>query len=85
MLSDEGWVPLQDLPLSAAYSERHTQSADPEYAEYFVPVRWIESLPKSQAYWEKGMFANQNSAGKLRQRFALDKLIDHFALDDGNQ
>ncbi|HIW99353.1 MAG TPA: DUF91 domain-containing protein [Candidatus Nesterenkonia stercoripullorum] len=82
VLSDERWVPLQDLPLSAAYSERQAQSADPEY---FVPVRWIASLPKSQAFWEKGMFANQNSAGKLRQRFTLDKLIAHFALDDGDQ
>lgn len=52
-----------------------------DVAEYVVPVRWIACRPKSDAYWEKGMFANQNSACKLRQEFTLERLAKHFGLD----
>lgn len=38
--------------------------------------------PVSEAYWEKGMFANQNSACKLRQEFTLNRLVQHFHLDE---
>ena len=51
-------------------------------AEYVVPVRWLAVNPKNQAYWEKGMFANQNSACKLRQEFTLDRLSHHFSVTD---
>lgn len=75
------WTLLKDLPLSGNY--RHTDSARGglEDAEFVVPVRWIASNAKAQAYWEKGLFANQNSAGKLRQQFTLDRLVTHFDLD----
>lgn len=33
-----------------------------ENAEYVVPVRWFASNPKSEAYWEKGMFAKYGLA-----------------------
>jgi hypothetical protein len=46
-----------------------------------VPVRWFTSKPRTGAYWEKGMFANQNSACKLRQEFTLDRLATHFGVD----
>jgi len=49
--------------------------------EWVVPVRWFTSVPAEQAYWEKGMFANQNSACKLRQEFTLERLAQHFDLD----
>jgi hypothetical protein len=42
-------------------------------AEYVVPVRWFASLDQRDAYWEKGMFASQHSACKLRQQFTLDR------------
>ena len=47
-------------------------------AEWVVPVEWKKTVPTSQAYWEKGLFANQNSACKLRQEFTLDRLSQHF-------
>ena len=47
-----------------------------------VPVRWIVNVPQSEAYWVKGMFANQNSAGKLRQQFTLERLTAHFGVTD---
>lgn len=53
-----------------------------DVAEYVVPVRWFTSRPRAGAYWEKGMFANQNSACKLRQEFTLDRLATHFGIAD---
>lgn len=51
-------------------------------AEWVVPVRWQTAVPREQAYWTKGMFANQNSACKLRQEFTLERLAEHFGVED---
>jgi hypothetical protein len=80
---DGEWLPLAQQQLDAPY--RHTAEGEPvtdDNAEYVVPVRWLAVNPKSEAYWEKGMFANQNSACKLRQEFTLDRLGQHFGLND---
>ena len=58
---------------------------NPDNCEYVVPVRWIHTLGREQAYREKGMFANQNSVCRLSNAFTLDKLIRHFALSDSNE
>ncbi|MGC9344690.1 MAG: hypothetical protein ACP5E3_18430, partial [Bacteroidales bacterium] len=55
---------------------------DLEKCEYFVKVEWIRTFPEEEAYWEKGLRANQNSAFKLKNKFTLEKLIDHFELDE---
>ena len=55
---------------------------DPEKSEYLVRVEWIKAVPKDQAYWEKGMYDNQNTVTKLRNRFTLERLIKHFGLED---
>ncbi len=83
VLIDGEWRPL------AEQSRQGTYRYDPgpegqDTAEYVVPVRWIASVPKSAAYWEKGMFANQNSACKLRQEFTLERLAHHFRLDEAD-
>lgn len=77
------WVPLDVQPLAGTYRHDVTSDADADdVAEYVVPVRWLQSRASAEAYWEKGMFANQNSACKLRQQFTLDRLARHFALDE---
>ncbi|QQS02185.1 MAG: DUF91 domain-containing protein [Austwickia sp.] len=75
---------LTSLPLRGTYlrSKEGGPETD-EIGEWVVPVRWLTSVPAEQAYWEKGMFANQNSACKLRQEFTLDRLAQHFRLGDG--
>jgi hypothetical protein len=55
---------------------------DMEKCEYLVRVEWLRTLPEDQAYWEKGMRANQNSAFKLRNAYTLNKLIARFDLQD---
>jgi hypothetical protein len=62
-----------------------TENADNEdMAEYLVRVKWIRTVPLSQAIHEVGFFGNQNSVcrptvpkwdhtvERLRQRFNLD-------------
>lgn len=70
---------MADLTLEGSYEYDLTAENS---AEYVVPVRWIKALPKSDAIWEKGFFANQNSACKLRSRFTLDELVRRFDLAD---
>lgn len=48
--------------------------------EWVVPVRWSRRCRPSNVLGE-GMFANQNSACKLRQEFTLERLAQHFDLD----
>lgn len=56
---------------------------DPENAEYLVRVRWLDSRPREQAVWERGMFANQNVVAKLRQPFTLQRLAEVFDVEGG--
>ncbi len=75
-------VPLASQHLLGTYD--HATDGEPqtdEVAEWVVPVTWFMTVPAEQAYWEKGMFANQNSACKLRQEFTLERLAQHFAVD----
>ena len=80
---DGAEVSLATLPVTGTYvhSEDGTAESD-EMAEWVVPVRWLTTVPVEQAYWEKGMFANQNSACKLRQEFTLQRLAQHFDLGE---
>jgi len=55
---------------------------DPELSEYLVRVEWLKTVSAQEAIWEKGMYANQNSATKLRNKFTLDRLAEHFDLSD---
>lgn len=46
--------------------------------EWVIPVRWDKTVPRDQAVWDKGMFANQNSACRLRNKFTLERLYPTF-------
>lgn len=67
-------------PINAKYHEGYID--DLQNCEYFVSVKWIKVFPIEQAYWDKGMYANQNTVTKLRNKFTLERLIPHFGLDD---
>ncbi len=36
-------------------------SVDPEEAEYFVRVEWLDSVPESEAFDEVGLFGSQHT------------------------
>ncbi|MBA7550096.1 hypothetical protein ES705_42602 [subsurface metagenome] len=45
-------------------------------------VDWKKTIPEQEAYWEKGMRANQNSAFKLKNTFTLNNLLNFFQLEE---
>ena len=76
---DGASVPILQAPLEATQMEEDAD--DPEQSEYLARVRWIDTRPREQAIWEKGMFANQNVVAKLRQPFTLQRLAEAFNVD----
>ncbi|CAN5296588.1 hypothetical protein BH23GEM4_BH23GEM4_23640 [soil metagenome] len=73
-------VSILEAPLKAPNMGEHAD--DQELSEYVVRVEWQHTAPLEDAVWEKGMFANQNSACKLRNKFTLEHLAQRFGLDD---
>lgn len=72
-------TPILNAPLEAINMGEDAE--DPELSEYLARVRWIDTRPRGQAYWERGMFANQNVVAKLRHPFTLQRLSEVFKLD----
>jgi hypothetical protein len=72
--------PILEAPLKAPSMGENAD--DPEKSEYLVRVNWIDTRSREDAIWEKGMFANQNTACKLRNQFTLDRLTDRFDLEE---
>ena len=72
--------PILEAPLKAPSIGENAD--DPEKPEHLVRVDWIETRPWEDAIWEKGMFANQNTACKLRNQFTLDRLTERFGLEE---
>jgi hypothetical protein len=40
------------------------EADDPELAEYFIPVKWLQTVREEDAIWETGWFGNQNSVAR---------------------
>lgn len=55
-----------DMPLNASKTKELIE--DPAKAQYLVGVRWIKTLPLSEAVKEKGFFGNQNTVCKPRDK-----------------
>ncbi|MGO1592130.1 MAG: hypothetical protein ACTHW1_03385 [Ancrocorticia sp.] len=79
---DVGGVPklLSDLQLVGTYC--HDGDEDDDLAEWAVPVEWIHTVAREQAVWRNGMFANTNTAAKLRQQFTIENVSNAFRLED---
>lgn len=60
--TQEGHVPILDLAREAVYHREFVD--DPERCEYFVPVKWLQTVPLENAVREIGLFGNQNSVCK---------------------
>lgn len=81
MVTHEGaLVPLKDLPLDGNYQREGDE--DDNLAEWAVPIDWTAVVPREQGFWRAGMFANQNTAAKLRQQFTIEQVSKAFGLDD---
>lgn len=75
----EGEKPcLQVLKHAADYQKR---ADDPEKAEYFVRVEWIDTVPESKAMNEVGLFGNQNTVCQPttpKWRHTVERLKTYF-------
>jgi hypothetical protein len=68
-----------DLPrelLERAHSD------DEEITEYAVPVRWIATHPASEALSERGLFASQVTACKLRDERTINVVTEAFGIEN---
>lgn len=64
------------------HAEQMDENADdPDLREYLVGVDWKDTRPVEDAYWETGMYANQNTATKLRNQFTLERLYEEFDVE----
>lgn len=63
----------------AALYQQHAD--DPEKAEYFVKVEWLETVPAKKAVNEIGLFGNQNTVcqpSTPKWRHTVERLKAHF-------
>jgi hypothetical protein len=74
-----GEIPILEAPLGA--SKMGDNADDVDLSEYLVRVEWIRTVPRSEAYWEKGLFALQHTACRLTSSFTIERLSLHFGLD----
>lgn len=73
--------PASEVLKGATY---HRQFADdPDRSEYFVPVKWLRTVPLDQAVNEIGLFGNQNTVCKPRTpkwRTTVERLRQAFGI-----
>ena len=64
------------------HANHYLQKAnDPERAEYFVRVDWLDTVPTNNAFNEVGLFGNQNSVcqpSTPKWRHTVERLKTHF-------
>lgn len=77
--TDMGEVPCLNVLQDAARYEVHAD--DPEKAEYFVRVEWLDTVPETDAFDEVGLFGNQNTVCQpttQKWRHTVDRLKRQF-------
>ena len=72
---------LLDQPDLSAQWKEAAASEDPEVTEIVVPVEWLATRPLDQAVWQKGLFASQLTACRLRGERTIETVESAFGLD----
>lgn len=72
-------IPILEAQVTAP--EMGHDLEDHEKCEYLVPIEWIKTVPQSERFWEPGLFANQNTAARLRDTETIARLEQHFGLN----
>jgi hemin uptake protein HemP len=90
---EEASVPINDFKVQTPagerpaldvleHAERYRKHAnDPEKAEYFVRVHWLDTVPEEKAVNEVGLFGNQNTVCQPttpKWRHTVERLKTHF-------
>ena len=74
-----GEFPVLEVARGGSYHREFV--SDPERCEYFVPVRWLQTVPLKEAVQEIGMFGNQNTVCKPttpKWRSTVERLKERF-------
>ena len=74
-----GEVPALEVLKEASYHRQFLD--DPDRCEYFVPVRWSQTVSLESAVHEIGLFGNQNTVCKPttpKWRSTVDRLKQKF-------
>ena len=77
--TETGRKPVVDVLTATEELSQHAE--DPEKAEYFVRVQWLDTKPESKAVHEVGFFGNQNTVCRPKTpKWAqtVEQLKTHF-------
>lgn len=78
----EGERGASEVLTGGTYHREHLD--DPERMEYFLPVRWLHSVPLEEAVNEIGMFGNQNTVCKPttpKWRTTVERLKERWGIN----
>ncbi len=76
-------VSFRSLDLVGPYThEIDNPDPDEDYQEWIVPVVWERTVDRESALREAGLFANQNSACRLRDEHTLNRVTEFFGVTD---
>jgi hypothetical protein len=79
VITPDGEIPFLDVVKGGSYHIEFIN--DPEKCEYFVPVKWLQTVSVDQAVQEIGLFGNQNTVCKptaLKWRSTVEILKERF-------
>lgn len=79
VITPEGEVPVLDVAKGGTYHRELVE--DPERCEYFVPVRWMQTVPLENSFQEIGLFGSQNTVCKPttpKWRSTVERLKERF-------
>lgn len=75
-------TPSGEVPvLEAAKGGKYHSNEAPEKCEYFVPVRWLQTVPLENGVQEVGLFGSQHTVCKPtapKWRFTVERLKEKF-------
>lgn len=82
VVTPEGERPALDALTGGTYHREYVEDA--ERMEYFLPVRWVHTVPLSGAVDEIGLFGNQNTVCKPvtpKWRHTVERLKERWGLN----
>jgi hypothetical protein len=74
-------APCAGRHLARSYVHSTVESNE-DVREWFVPVSWLATRTSDKSFRKTSLFANQNSACKLRAQFTIDEVSAEFELED---
>lgn len=83
LAEDPGMTGIDLLVVGRAGWWEDMDSEDPEVTEMVVLVKWLGTRPLEEAVWEKGLFANQLTACRLRDKHTITTVESAFGLRSG--